>query len=185
VVGWYPFFWDTVYNFIQYVENIQYIMLKTAMSLSHAQISHATCKTINIMQPKLMWNTTPILTPVFQINLGYLHFSPSPLLHASTPPPVWSEVQMICIRSSWCHCHPIISVISRMVYLSDAGLPRLSWKKAVKWMYSNSSSSPSNCCETVPLWTSGMALYSCYLINSVKALLETKKHWHQTVSVTH
>ena len=23
--------------------------------------------------------------------------------------PVWSEVQMICIWSSWCHCHPIIS----------------------------------------------------------------------------
>ena len=22
---------------------------------------------------------------------------------------VWSEVQMICILSSWCHCHPIIS----------------------------------------------------------------------------
>jgi len=22
---------------------------------------------------------------------------------------VWSEVQMICIRSSWCNCHPIIS----------------------------------------------------------------------------
>jgi len=25
-------------------------------------------------------------------------------------------------------------VKSRMVYLSDASLPRLSWKKAVKWM---------------------------------------------------
>jgi len=22
---------------------------------------------------------------------------------------VWSEVQMLCIWSSWCHCHPIIS----------------------------------------------------------------------------
>jgi len=22
---------------------------------------------------------------------------------------VWSEVQMICIWSSWCQCHPIIS----------------------------------------------------------------------------
>ena len=22
---------------------------------------------------------------------------------------VWSEVQMICIWSSWCHCHPVIS----------------------------------------------------------------------------
>jgi len=46
---------------------------------------------------------------------------------------VCSKVQMICIWSSWCHCHPTISA-SRMVYLSGAGLPRLSWKKAVKWM---------------------------------------------------
>jgi len=22
---------------------------------------------------------------------------------------VWSKVQMICIQSSWCHCHPVIS----------------------------------------------------------------------------
>jgi len=41
---------------------------------------------------------------------------------------VWSEVQMICIWSSWCHCHPssIASLKSRMVYLSGASLPRLS-----------------------------------------------------------
>ena len=27
---------------------------------------------------------------------------------------VWSEVQMICIWSSWCHCHPIISCFSKI-----------------------------------------------------------------------
>jgi len=27
---------------------------------------------------------------------------------------VWSEVQMICIWSSWCHCHPIISCSSNI-----------------------------------------------------------------------
>jgi len=27
---------------------------------------------------------------------------------------VWSEVQMICIWFSWCHCHPIISCISKI-----------------------------------------------------------------------
>jgi len=32
---------------------------------------------------------------------------------------VWSEVQMICIWSSWCHCHPIISCSSKI----DNGLP--------------------------------------------------------------
>jgi len=44
---------------------------------------------------------------------------------------VWSVVQMICIWSSWCHSTPssLASVKSRMVYLSGAGLPRLSWKK--------------------------------------------------------
>jgi len=43
---------------------------------------------------------------------------------------VWSVVQMICIQSSWCHCHPssLDSIKSRMVYLSGAGLARLSWK---------------------------------------------------------
>jgi len=50
---------------------------------------------------------------------------------------VWSVVQIICIWSSWCHCHPIISC-SRKI---KNGLPflcrpqrRQSWKKAVKRM---------------------------------------------------
>jgi len=32
---------------------------------------------------------------------------------------VWSEVQMICIWSRWCHCHPIISCSSKI----QNGLP--------------------------------------------------------------
>jgi len=38
---------------------------------------------------------------------------------------VWSEVQMICIWSSWCHCHPLslAPAKSRMVCLSGASLP--------------------------------------------------------------
>jgi len=27
---------------------------------------------------------------------------------------VWSEVQMICVPSSWCHCHPIISCFTKI-----------------------------------------------------------------------
>ena len=44
---------------------------------------------------------------------------------------VWSKVQMTCVRSSWCKCHPIISALvkSRMIYPSGTGLLRLSWKK--------------------------------------------------------
>jgi len=32
---------------------------------------------------------------------------------------VWGEVQMTCVWSSWCHCHPIISCSSKIQY----GLP--------------------------------------------------------------
>jgi len=44
---------------------------------------------------------------------------------------VWSKVQMIHIWSSWCYCHPssLAPVKSRMVYISGAGLPRLSREK--------------------------------------------------------
>jgi len=47
---------------------------------------------------------------------------------------VWSEVQMTCIWSGWCHCHPIISasVKSRMAYPSGSGLPGSPGKKSVK-----------------------------------------------------
>ena len=36
---------------------------------------------------------------------------------------VWSEVQMICIWSSWCHCYPIISCSSKI----QNGLPFWCW----------------------------------------------------------
>jgi len=39
--------------------------------------------------------------------------------------------KMICIWSSLCYCHPIISccIKIQMAYLSGAGLPRLPWKR--------------------------------------------------------
>jgi len=36
---------------------------------------------------------------------------------------VWSEVQMICISSIWCQCHPIISCCSKI----QNGLPFCCW----------------------------------------------------------
>jgi len=45
---------------------------------------------------------------------------------------VWSIVQIICVWSSWCHWHPIISCFIKTengFYLADTGLPRLSWKR--------------------------------------------------------
>jgi len=40
---------------------------------------------------------------------------------------------MICIWSTWCHCHPITfcssKIHSKIHNLSGAGLPRLPWKK--------------------------------------------------------
>ena len=31
---------------------------------------------------------------------------------------VWSEVQMTCVWSSWCHCHPVISALENPEWLS-------------------------------------------------------------------
>jgi len=45
---------------------------------------------------------------------------------------IWSEVQTICMWSSWCHCQPMLaSLKSKMIYLSGAGLSRLSWKRVL------------------------------------------------------
>ena len=57
---------------------------------------------------------------------------------------VWSEVQIVCIWSSWCHCIPKPNRLMRNLnpdwfYLSGTGLLRLSWKKAVKCSSSNFS----------------------------------------------
>jgi len=52
---------------------------------------------------------------------------------------VWNEVQMICIWSSWCHCHPhasyLAAVKSRMVYtFLLPAYPGCPGKNSVKWM---------------------------------------------------
>jgi len=49
---------------------------------------------------------------------------------------VRNEVQMICVWSSCCHCHSIISGFIKIQNCvpSDASLPMLSWKKAIRWM---------------------------------------------------
>jgi len=46
---------------------------------------------------------------------------------------VWSEVQIVCIWSSWCHCIPkpkclLAHLNPDWFYLSGTGLARLSWK---------------------------------------------------------
>jgi len=59
---------------------------------------------------------------------------------------VWSEVQIICIWSSWCHPHPIISCSSKI----QNGLPfwcrltQLVLEKRLLNRYSSSSSSSSS-----------------------------------------
>ena len=47
---------------------------------------------------------------------------------------VWSEVQIVCIWSSWCHCipkphHLLPRLNPDWFYLSGTDLPRLSWKR--------------------------------------------------------
>jgi len=51
---------------------------------------------------------------------------------------VWSEMQMICIWSSWCHCQTVIScfikiqLVLTFLALGDPGCPR---KEAVKRVF--------------------------------------------------
>ena len=86
---------------------------------------------------------------------------------------VWSEVQMICIWSSWCHCHPIIFCCSKI----QNGLPFRCWltqvvleKRPLNAVKSSSSSS-----RRKPLGISGTVVYGPHVLsvtqtNSVKAL---------------
>jgi len=45
---------------------------------------------------------------------------------------VYSKVQMLCIWSSWCHCHPIISCF--ITILNGLTFPGCPGKKAIKWL---------------------------------------------------
>jgi len=50
---------------------------------------------------------------------------------------VWSEVRIICIWSSWCHCHPIISCFIRIQNGSAFLVPAYSscpGKEVIKWV---------------------------------------------------
>jgi len=44
-----------------------------------------------------------------------------------TPVSVWSEVEVICIWPSWCHCHPIVSCFIK----TQIGLSFLMWAAQV------------------------------------------------------
>jgi len=60
---------------------------------------------------------------------------------------VWSDVQMICIWSSWCHCHPIVSCFIKIqigltfLVLAYTGFPG---REAVKRVW-------CICCEAAAL----------------------------------
>ena len=61
---------------------------------------------------------------------------------------MWSEVQIVCIWPSWCHCipkphHLLPHLNSDWFYLSGTSLPRLSWKRG-PLNGCSSSSSPLN-----------------------------------------
>jgi len=50
---------------------------------------------------------------------------------------VWSEVQVICIWSSWCHCHPIISCFIKIqigLNFLVSAYPGCPGKEALKWV---------------------------------------------------
>jgi len=45
-----------------------------------------------------------------------------------------NDLHMVLLMPLTATPSSLAPVKSRMIYLSGAGLPRLSWKKAVKWM---------------------------------------------------
>jgi len=50
---------------------------------------------------------------------------------------VWSELQMICIWSSWCRCHPIISCFIKIhisLTILVPAYPGCPGKEAIKWV---------------------------------------------------
>jgi len=97
---------------------------------------------------------------------------------------VWSEMQMICIRSSWCHCHPIISCFSKI----QNGLPF--WCRLTQVVLEKR---PLNGCSVIVvkwIWMLGalqlvhgvVSYFDCKKVNSVLVILDTSA-WYDVVWV--
>ena len=85
-------------------------------------------------EPSVLWWPSVLLLPAFSAlillvghqeeHAAYKKLSEEVLAWLS----VWSKVQMLCIWSSWCQCHPIISCFIKiqtgLIFFGD-GLPRL------------------------------------------------------------
>ena len=69
---------------------------------------------------------------------------------------VCSEVQMICIWSSWCHCHPIISCFIKIqvgVTFLLLAYPDRPGKEAIKLLSVMSGKKPTVTTKTIQTWT--------------------------------
>jgi len=89
----------------------------------YKQMSLCTCYTTTFPVYSLL--TTSTLYWIITKRLYHRHHT------AILQPSVCSEVQVICIWSSWCSATPssLASFKPRMIYLFGAGLPSLSWKR--------------------------------------------------------
>ena len=67
---------------------------------------------------------------------------------------VWSEVQMICIWFSWCHCHPVVSCLTKILngltFLVPA-YPGCPGKEAVKRVSVSLLMIVYDCLKCIPL----------------------------------
>jgi len=88
---------------------------------------------------------------------------------------VWSEVQMICIWFSWCHCHPIISCFIKISNGSAFLVPAYpGWpgKEAVKWVISIDTHTDS---QTYRLnWSSYHATVATVFKQSITLIIPKK-----------
>jgi len=75
-----------------------------ASATPHANCNYATVSTVSV------FSALTLLVKRQKEHLACKKLSDEVLALLS----VWSKVQMICIWSSWCYCHPIISCFSKI-----------------------------------------------------------------------
>ena len=90
---------------------------------------------------------------------------------------VWSEVQMTCIWSSWCHCHPIISCFIKIQH----GLPfwcqliQVVLEKGCKTMSELSSRYPYTHQSNCSTWSGWQKLYNQLKKTNLSTLMQQSK----------
>ena len=94
---------------------------------------------------------------------------------------VWSEVQMTCIWSSWCHCHPITPTFDHPVYDNNDVLLDLTWFIPRRWRIGPQSDAILVCWELLSLPLPRWVPFSedlCLLLLSNLSLADLVPSWN-------